>query len=529
MIKKTKSPKKGNTEAGASVATPVSTYGASNFDGANYSRFRSFLYGLQTTAKGGEVTSWARNELNRRAKRLFNDSPAIRFLCTFLQRHVVGPGIFPIAMTKDNAFNVAMERYWDNWAGNRFYCDARGQKTFYQMQRQCITDWFRSGETFVKKSFSYNGFPQFQKFNPLEIGGSEDGKVYDGVILNKYGGVSGFRVQLQDGKFRDEYADSMCHVADLERDDGQLRSPTCLYTGLNAAQDLMEITAAEKVRHKLQSMFTVAIKRDTLNNPTSKSMGGVINKVKGSVTTGTGVDGTTQTETQIERLMEKMQGFGALAYLGTGEELQFLQVQGNDAFQTLQMFLVYELSWSIGINPETAFYLSKLGGTANRAGLEDFAAQISVIQDRINEQLNTPFWVWLAATAQARGDVPRCKDPDWWKVVWQGPPRMSVDLGRMGSMMIDLRNNGMLTLAQYWGGQGMGWRDATEQIAQEIRQEKIACWNASDHEPGEEMKITVDYHEDYRVIAGRTVIPQADNTQQVDNTQSNVDAQQTIQ
>jgi capsid protein len=483
--------------------------GVSNFDGANYSRFRTFLFGLQTNQKGGEVTSWARTELNRRAKRIYNDCPAIRFLSSFLQRHVVGIGLFPIAQTNDEEWNAEMERIFDNWASNKYYCDSKGQKTFWQRQRQCIPDWFRSGESFVAKVFSKNGFPQFQSFASTEIGNNGQEKpednIVDGIRLDSAGRVIGYRILKGDGKFEDVPAESMCHVADLERDDGQLRSPTALYSGINPAQDLMEAGAAEKVRHKLQSMITMAVKRESKGAAAKKSLSGVVTKKQGNIPTNIDASGNiTQTETQIEKLMETMGGFGALAYLGAGEELQFLQVQGNEAFQTLQQFLIYEIAWSIGINPETAFYLSKLGGTANRAGLEDFAAQVGVIQDRMNEQLNTPMWVWRAAVAMSRGEIRKCKDPEWWKVAWQGPPKMSVDLGRMGTLLINLRNAGMITLNQYWGGQGMGWRESIMQVAKEIRAEKLACWQASDHEEGEEPNITVDYYKDYRVISGRT-------------------------
>ena len=510
IAKKTKKSTTKNKASKVKNSLPtVGLPGSTNFDGANYSRFRTFLFGLQTNQKGGEVTTWARTELNRRAKRIYNDCPAVRFLSSFLQRHVIGIGLFPIAQTTDEEWNAEMERVFDNWASNKFYCDSRGQKTFWQRQRQCIPDWIRSGESFIGKVFSKNGFPQFQSFAATEIGNAgaegESDRVIDGIILDPQGRVVGYRVLKGEGKYEDIPVESICHVADLERDDGQLRSPTALYSGLNPAQDLMEAGAAEKVRHKLQSMITMAVKREGKGAPVKKTLSGVVTQKQGNIATQIDPNGhITQTETQIEKLIETMGGFGALAYLGAGEELQFLQVQGNEAFNNLQQFLIYEIAWSIGLNPETAFYLSKLGGTANRAGLEDFAAQVGVIQDRINEQLNTPFWVWRAAVAMSRGEIRKCKDPEWWKVAWQGPPKMSVDLGRMGTLLINLRNAGMITLNQYWGGQGMGWRESISQVAKEIRAEKLACWNASDHEPGEEPNITVDYYKDYRVISGRT-------------------------
>jgi hypothetical protein len=482
--------------------------GGSNFDGANYSRFRSYLHGLQATGKGGEVTSWTRKELNRRACKHFNDVPQIRFLAAYLARHTVGIGRFPVAMTSDDDWNAKAEAVFDNWASNKSYCDARGQKTYWQRQRQCITDWFRVGESFVKKSFSAEGFPQFQSFGAHEIGNSGKEKtdefVTDGVITDKSGKVLGFRVLTADGGHQDIYADSMCHVADFERDDGQLRAPTALYTGLNPAQDLMEAGSAAKIRHKLQSMFTAAVKRTGAGAPVQKSMSSVVSKRGGSGASS----GSDQAESAVGNLLEKIGGFGAIAYLADGEELQFLQVQGNDAFEKLSEFLISELAYSIGINPETAFFLSKLGGTANRAGLEDFAAAIMVLADRLDEQLNTPFWVWRIAVAMSRGELPRCKDPRWWQVAWQGPPKMSVDLGRMGTLLINLRNNAMITPDQYWGAQGMGWREAANAIARGIRIEKLACWNASDHKAGEEAPfIVVDYHTDFRVIPGMTALP----------------------
>jgi len=510
-----KKPKKAAPRASSKTPTPkaagMEVGGSTGFDGANYSRQRGFVFSGPENRH--EITTFTRTELNRKAKVYYNNLPPLRYLAKAVARHSVGIGIFPMFLTSDEEWNALAEREFNNWASNASVCDAKKQRTFWQRQRQCIYDFFRQGESFVSKAFGPMGGCMFQSFLDHEIRNGKDdkdpAKIFDGVVIGSRGERIGYRVATADGA-KTIYTNAMCHIVDLERED-QFRSPTILFSGINDAQDYMEIKANQKFKQKLQSSIIAFLKREAGRATARGAVGQLatssIKKSSASSSSTATIAESSDLRDTLRRAIETFGGGGALAYLNPGEEIQFPEVAKDDAFPVLTELLLREFAWSIGVSPDVLFFLAKLGGTTNRAGLEDFAAYVLALQDLINEQLNTPFLMWVVSTAMADGKLRRCKDPVWWEHVWQGPPKMSVDLGRMGALMINLRNNAMITLAEYYTGRGLDWRQQQRQIAREIRFEKLACWEASDHQPGEVPLIDVDYYRDFRNRPGQTILP----------------------
>ena len=72
------------------------------------------------------------------------------------------------------------------------------------------------------------------------------------------------------------------------------------------------------------------------------------------------------------------------------------------------------------------------------------------------------------------GRLPRCTDPEWWKVGWIGQPRLTVDRGRDGKLNIEMRRSGMFTLRRHYAEQfAEDWKpnidDWSEEIAYQMR------------------------------------------------------------
>jgi capsid protein len=470
----------------------------SSFDGANYSKNRdqSHLW-VADLGTREEVNPLVRTELNRRAGVLCNSLAPMRALIRKVIYDAVGHGIFPIPLTNDEDFNLAMGTFVDNHFSNKSVFDARGQRTGWKMQELIVNNLFRQGEAFIGKVRSKTiQFPQFQAFDATEIGnvGADDegDRIFDGVITDKIGKVTGYRIPTGDNdEGRVDFGvTDMLHVVDLERVN-QYRSPSWFYSGLNSGQDLMELMASQKVGAKLQNMVAIAIKRAAGAAAGSKKFGSTlaVHKANGS------------TDENGARVLEAFGGFGCIAYLQPGEEIQLLQGGGADEkFNNLVKLLLCELAWAIGVPAELLFFIAGLGNGAIRGGIESYGKFLEFVQDLINDQFNQPAYVWLAAWAQKHKKVPRCKDPVWWKCAWQGPPKVTLDLPKMGKLSIDLHNHGFLTEADYWSMVGKDWRAQQDQKIREIRRAKLKCLEASDD------KVTVDYYRDYRVApAGSTL------------------------
>jgi capsid protein len=480
------------------------------FEGANHSTLRAFFTSAPLGSRE-EVDTFARTELNRRAQLLFNKSPHLVYLARQLANLIVGPGIFPIAQTSDTAWNERAEDFFDNWSSTPFLCDAKRQLTFWQRQRLVIKDEFRQGESFVAKVSTGTAWPQFQTINParvVSVGKVPSGfELWDGIILGSSGEKVGIRVQEDKNKVTDLTLENFCHVIDVERTD-QYRAPTILYSGTNSTQDLCEAMAAGKARHKLQSMLAMAVTRQAGKATGKTSVSG---NLRSAAAAAAGAE--TELERQAKKLIEEFRGFGAIAYLNPGEEIKLLQPGGEQALKEFATLLIAELAQSAGVPPELFFQLSDLGSAGVRVALELLASVILVWRDRINEQLNDPFWVFVIASAMKRGELPRCKDPMWWKVAWQGPPSATIDLGRMGALQINLVNNGMGTLAEFWSAKGKDWRKALRQQVLEIRYAQELCQENSDD------KIVVDYERHLRPAILRGVGTPAAETPATEETE----------
>jgi capsid protein len=491
---KRKARSKSKVEAQALAPTGFSGGGISSFDGTSDSPTRSFLTWAPVNTRE-EIDTFARVELSRRASILANKVPALRYLGETLSRHTTGQGIFPIATTRDFEWNVMMEDIFDNWFGNAITCDHKRRDSGYEMEQRIIPSLMRTGEFFALKARTPNGAPMIQTINPMNVAtvNEKEGElIHDGVLLDEEDRRVGYRIALKDEKHRDVYAQSMCHVARIERED-QYRGITWAYTGNDPAHEILDTVAAAKAMKKLQLVFGMTITRPSGKADGSTKVGSGLRRVQTAEASASGI-----VEKQSSKVLEQFKGFGAIAYLQPGEELKLLTgPQGGETMQALVEYHLCELAWSWGISPDVLFFLSKLTGAPSRGAFDDYASFIKFLRDIITEKFLRPIWVWRAAVAMQRGEIRKCKDPRWWAMDSMGPPDITLDLGKTGKLSIDLLNAGLGTEADYWARLGRTWWRQQDQRIREIKRAMTRC-----EEEG------VPYHY-YRVMPQGTQIEDA--------------------
>ena len=76
-------------------------------------------------------------------------------------------------------------------------------------------------------------------------------------------------------------------------------------------------------------------------------------------------------------------------------------------------------------------------------------------QDRIVWRHSQRIYVWRLAIAQQTGEIPKCRDPYWWKCDWHGPVKTTVDYGRTAAANIDLVKAGMMSVPRYCEERGL--------------------------------------------------------------------------
>jgi hypothetical protein len=446
--------------------------GISAFDGTADSPTRTFLSWAPVNTRE-ETDSFSRVELSRRASLLTNKVPALGYLPATIARHTVGGGVYPIATTTHEEWNMAAEELFDNWASNPIICDHKRRESLWDMQLRIIPSLHRLGEFFALKTRTKNGAPQIQTINPLSIATvnkSEGEGIWDGVLLDSEERRIGYRLALKDSRHRDIPVQAMCHVAKLERED-QHRGIVWGYTGTNPAHDLMDITASERARLKLQSLLGATVTREGGKATGQTKVGSNLRRVQGAT-----VDQTEAGKKAGQYYREQFKEFGALLYLNPGEDLKLLLgPQGAQTLQNLVDYHLCELAWAWEVPPEVVFHLAKIGGAPSRGAFDNYATFIMRMRDLIVEKFLRPIWVWRIAVAMERGELPRCKDPQWWKMDAQGPPDITLDLKYSGTLTINLIDKALMTEADYWSRLGKTWWRQQDQRIREIKRAMTKC------------------------------------------------------
>ena len=128
-------------------------------------------------------------------------------------------------------------------------------------------------------------------------------------------------------------------------------------------------------------------------------------------------------------------------------------------------WLYRDASVACGLPVEVLYDLSKLGGATARGVIEDAQWFFEMTQDRTVMRHTRPIVLAMAAEAMHLGEVPVCKDPVWWALEWQGPAKLSVDIGKTADANIKLLRNGLGSFEGYFEERG---QDARTQHTRQI-------------------------------------------------------------
>jgi capsid protein len=91
-------------------------------------------------------------------------------------------------------------------------------------------------------------------------------------------------------------------------------------------------------------------------------------------------------------------------------------------------FLIRDIAYGIGLPFEFCWNASKLSGPSMRFVMAKAQRRIEQRQ-RLKMRIGNRLWGWVVAKGAKRGDIKRLPD-DWWKVRWQTPAALTIDVGR---------------------------------------------------------------------------------------------------
>jgi capsid protein len=251
-------------------------------------------------------------------------------------------------------------------------------------------------------------------------------------------------------------ADAVMHILDDERTT-QVRGVPWMYHGLNSAIDIIDLMALEKAAVKVHSALSGAIKKK--GGDAGQGFTGELTKIRGK---------TVDNKPKVTAY-ENFAGGAGILNLGLDEEFQlFTSNRPSLTFGGFIDFLVRDMAWGFGVSPEFIWSVAGLSGPNARLILEDAKWFFEELQDLLVSLLCRKTYTWVIARAMMRGELPMCKDPQWWLCDWIGPQKITIDQGREGQLELDRLNAACGTWEGYWAARGKSGKKMVEKRIDEI-------------------------------------------------------------
>jgi capsid protein len=426
--------------------TPAKKANVGGWNMTNYSTTRAQLYAPVAQDQRRDLSPRDRVEMMRRTRWGDRNSGMVRQILGDLTQYTIGDGIRPQSHCKNAK---VYEQYFHDWSRK---CDITNRFSFAQAQSILLRSAARDGDSFAIKVRNASGDPKLQLVeahrvgNPLppekEVSGS-----HDGMIFGPYGELTGFYVYRSDGTSRQVLATAMMQIVDMEYASGA-RGVPILAASWNDIQDEMEILNLEKIGVKASSDVSL-----------------VLNKKEGQIDDNMATElGAYAPSNGLGNLATQMGG--KILALDVGENLTSLQ--SNRPSPTFTGFLkAIQQDISRGILPYS-FVTDSSGNTGPGLRLDIAKADrtFQKWQNLIIEQLCIPSWGYVIGDAIANGDLP--DDPEWNKVSWTTPKRVTVDAGREAANDRADMELGLISMSELYAQRGLDFRSEMAKRAEDM-------------------------------------------------------------
>jgi capsid protein len=441
---------------------------ASGYDAANSSPLRSTLGGFPTNSRV-EISAFTRKQIVKKVRALDANLGFIGRIKQKTGQHAVGKGIFARPATRDEEWNQLALQHWERIAENPELHAIDGSRDLYEDQRLAAEAPIDDGEYFAALVRDEAGNLMVQPLDVFEVDqpfGSDPAAGpdwHDGVRIDDYGRALDYAVRELPGPFsapaalsRIVEAGQMLHLFKRRRPK-QWRGLPMVYAGVNSLIDVLDLKSLEVGSAKLHSALGLVVKKQ--NGDSGKK--GVSNQIT-KMLDGAG---------QITKVGEKFWQGAGIQYMGLDEGIELLTSdRPSPNLLAFMEWLYRDASVGTGLPIEVLYEMSKLGGANTRAVLEDAQWFFEMIQDSVVMRHSRPLYILRIADAIAKGELRPCRDPQWWICDWQGPAKLTVDVGRTADANIKLMRNGLATFEGFYEERGLNAR------TQHTRQIKHLSW-----------------------------------------------------
>lgn len=441
-----------------SEAVAMPSANLSGFDAANFSTRRGYVYFPQLNTQR-EVSSYSRLEMLRRSRYLTRNVGFAK-RCTRGLAQMVGY-LSPTAITDDKEWNTLAGTAWERGAGRANTFDLAGRFNVYSYQPMVTSTRLTDGDlATILTSSAAGDRAMVATYEGHQIGNGtgvlEDSTWRDGmrIFLNR-----AVAMRLMD-------PDNPANVTEIAAQNfilhadylsfGHSRGITALHHAINNLLDRTEVWSDLKLAIKIAGKQGFYIER--ANPVTTKRPPGM----------GEGRS-VQQNDAGDNIYVENLTRGGKLIGLQAGEKIQqLLDQRPHPNSREFLEDLNRDIAWGIGLSPDVLWNIAKLGGASVRYVLADAQVWIEAQQQLLVDQFLHRFWVYFISKEIKSGRLRPPTDPEWWwKVGWQPPAKLTVDIGRDGKLSIDLHRAGMLTLSRWFGSQGLDYQHELKQHVRE--------------------------------------------------------------
>lgn len=438
--------------------TSTTDTGVEAYDAAKTSRARSSFVAFPANSRR-ELTPVTRREIVKKHRALeANFAPATR-IKNKIARQSVGSGIHFRCLSEDDPFNDDLRRLVEEWWNNPAVYSIDGSVDGWEAKRIAVETIVGDGEyNAVLANHPDSGFPCLQPLDVFELETPQYGMMDrnfnpaewdDGVRVNSFERPVEFAVRSLPkllGPWSNDYrmipADSMVHIFRRRRARGHRGMPWG-YSGINQGIDALDLNALVTGTAKLHSALAVAVK-----GTGRRGKRGALNKIKSG-------DGSNTNDADTAAV-EKVFGGGMINYLGEQGELSLLYSQhpGANVMAFWEM-LLHQYANGFDLPFTVMWDMAQAGGTAARYDAEDAQSTFDQLTDMVSWRMVRREIIWFGSRMIKEGRLAAPKDPFWFtKLVFRGPRKITVDVGRMASAFKTLVRNGAMSIPRWMEEQG---------------------------------------------------------------------------
>jgi len=415
------------------------------------------------------LNGYTRTRINWKAEWLWQNFGIVKGTLNGIARHSVGKGMTLMIDSEDHDFAMAAEDDFARFAESPDRCDLSGRRSFYEAQLYAIEQRRLRGEFFAVHAFNprWNKEPCFQTFDANEVisGDQSDSMIIDGVKLDEFGGAVAYFVRTVDGKTKEVPASRMVHWYKPHSNNSP-RGFSDLAQSVNPLVDIHELQRLDARTAKVHRFIALVMKG--VNKKKTRGAFGQITQAAINQ-----ADPGSPPSDAYAASMESMWGGGGagIAYFDD-KEADVKLVTSNSPTPMLNEFVKDRMrdvcsGWDV---PHNFFcYEEDMGSANTRFILSRADLFFQLTSDGCANHFCTPVAYRYLQARIASGKLQEPKDPNW-SIDWQTPPRVTIDNGRDGKLLIEMLANGMLTLREYCAAAGKDYRRTMRQWIREPMQ-----------------------------------------------------------